>query len=164
MSDSSAIKITCIIVDDEPHARQAMLRALEPHDNLQVLAECENGLEAVKAVHEHQPQLMFLDIHMPKLDGFDVLDLLGPQAPKVVFITAYDEYAVKAFEANAIDYLLKPLDPARLNQCIDKIYLRVSQVQEIAEVESGDESLEGKNLEEKDSSNAIAELVKLIMK
>lgn len=157
ITGANAAPTTCIIVDDEPHARQAMMRALKPYENLQIVAQCENGLEAVKAVHEHQPQLMFLDIQMPKLDGFDVLDLLGPQVPKVVFVTAYDEYAVKAFEANAIDYLLKPLDPARLKKCVGKITTQLTNFR------SGEEAeltlSHDRETEEKESSSAILELV-----
>lgn len=117
--------ITVVIVDDEPHAREALEQALAGYDNLELLAVCENGLEAVKAVHELSPRLLFLDVQMPKLDGFDVLELLGKDAPMVVFVTAYDEYAVKAFEANAIDYLLKPIDPARLQQALNRVQVRM---------------------------------------
>jgi two-component system LytT family response regulator len=114
-------KITTVIVDDEHHAREALRLALEKHDCFEIVAECENGLQAVKAVNELKPAVMFLDIQMPKIDGFDVLELLGDQAPFVVFVTAYDEYAVQAFEANAIDYLLKPIDPERLAKSVRKI-------------------------------------------
>lgn len=119
-------KISAIIVDDEPHARQAMQLALAQHTIIDIIGECENGLAAVKAVNELKPQLLFLDIQMPKLDGFDVLELLGDDAPFVVFVTAFDEYALQAFEANAVDYLLKPLDPDRLGKCIDKITQRLT--------------------------------------
>ena len=119
-------KITTVIVDDEPHARQGLQSALEKIDELDVIALCENGIQAVKVVNELQPQLLFLDIQMPKLDGFDVLELLGDQAPFVIFVTAYDEYAVQAFEANAVDYLMKPLDPERLEQAVQKIIQRVA--------------------------------------
>lgn len=115
-----------MIVDDEPHARQGLQNALAKFDELEVVGVCENGLQAVKAVHELNPQLLFLDIQMPKLDGFDVLELLGAQTPYVIFVTAFDEYAVKAFEANAVDYLMKPLDPERLQQAVRKIVARVA--------------------------------------
>lgn len=118
-------KITAVIVDDEPHARQGLQNALAKFEQLEIVGVCENGLQAVKAVHELNPQLLFLDIQMPKLDGFDVLELLGDQTPMVIFVTAYDEYAVKAFEANAVDYLMKPLDPERLRQAINKIATRL---------------------------------------
>jgi two-component system, LytTR family, response regulator len=127
MKDSD--KITALVVNDEPHARQGLQNALEKFEQLDVIRLCENGLQAVKAVTELQPQIMFLDIQMPKLDGFDVLELLGDQAPFVIFVTAFDEYAVQAFEANAIDYLLKPVDPERLEQAVQKISERLQQEQ-----------------------------------
>lgn len=102
-----------------------MQTALSKFTELDVVAVCENGLQAVKAVNELKPQLLFLDIQMPKLDGFDVLELLGDLAPFVIFVTAYNEYAVQAFEANAIDYLLKPVDPERLQQAVSKIIKNV---------------------------------------
>jgi two-component system LytT family response regulator len=125
VNSESETKIRAIIVDDEPHARQGMERALSDFSDLVIVGICENGLQAVKVVNELQPDLIFLDIQMPKLDGFDVLELLGDQAPCVVFVTAYDEYAVQAFEANALDYLLKPLDPERLNKAMEKIRERI---------------------------------------
>ena len=114
-------KITAMLVDDEAHARQALRRALNAHPYIEILAEAENGFEAVKAVQELQPQLLFLDIQMPKLDGFDVLELLGDQAPTTLFVTAYDDYALKAFEADAVDYLLKPVNPERLTKSMEKV-------------------------------------------
>jgi len=123
--------ITAIVVDDEPHARDGLNAMLENHAQLQVLSLCENGLAAVKAVNTLKPQLMFLDIQMPKLDGFDVLELLGPDAPCVIFVTAFDDYAVRAFEANAIDYLLKPVDPDRLTKAIDKALQKLQNSNEI---------------------------------
>ncbi|SMF16689.1 two component transcriptional regulator, LytTR family [Alteromonadaceae bacterium Bs31] len=118
------MKISTIIVDDEAHARQAMQHLLKAHPQIDVLAECENGLAAVKAVNELQPELMFLDIQMPKLDGLDVLDLLGDAAPLTVFVTAHDEYAIKAFEKNALDYLLKPVSRERLASTIERLAQR----------------------------------------
>jgi two-component system LytT family response regulator len=121
LPESITKKISTIIVDDEPHAREGMQTALSKFTELDIVAVCENGLQAVKAVNELKPQLLFLDIQMPKLDGFDVLELLGDKTPFIIFVTAYNEYAVQAFEANAIDYLLKPLDPERLQQAVRKI-------------------------------------------
>lgn len=125
MTDQQSGKVTALIVDDEPHARQGLQNALAKYDELEIIGLCENGLQAVKAVHELNPDLLFLDIQMPKLDGFDVLELLGDQTPFVIFVTAYDEYAVQAFEANAIDYLLKPLDPERLEKAVGKISTKI---------------------------------------
>lgn len=127
MTGAETKKISTVIVDDEPHAREALKRALAKYDQFEIVGECENGLQAVKAVNELHPAVLFLDIQMPKLDGFDVLELLGDQLPFVVFVTAYDEYAVRAFEANAIDYLLKPLDPTRLQKSVAKIVERLER-------------------------------------
>ncbi|WP_075184764.1 LytR/AlgR family response regulator transcription factor [Teredinibacter haidensis] len=117
--------IKAIIVDDESHARQALRHLLQAHSEIDILAECENGLAAVKSVHEVKPQVMFLDIQMPKLDGFDVLDLLGDSAPLTVFVTAHDEYAIQAFENNALDYLLKPISRERLALTVERLEQRL---------------------------------------
>lgn len=109
--------IKVLIVDDEAPARAIVRELLADHPHFIVAAECANGYEAVKAVAEHQPDLMFLDIQMPKLDGFEVLDLLE-RKPQVVFVTAYDEYAVRAFQVHAVDYLLKPFSAARFAEVL----------------------------------------------
>jgi two-component system LytT family response regulator len=109
--------IDVVIVDDEAPAREILRELLADHPQFRIVAECANGYEAVKAVSEHRPRLLFLDIQMPKLDGFEVLDLLDPK-PKVVFVTAYDEYAIRAFEVHAVDYLLKPYTAARFAEVL----------------------------------------------
>jgi two-component system, LytTR family, response regulator len=109
--------ITVLIVDDEAPARALVRELLAEHPRFVVAAECANGYEAVKAVAEHQPDVLFLDIQMPKLDGFEVLDLLE-RKPQVVFVTAYDEYAIRAFEVHAVDYLLKPFSAARFAEVL----------------------------------------------
>jgi two-component system, LytTR family, response regulator len=109
--------ITVMVVDDEAPARAILLEYLADHPQFTVVAECANGYEAVKAYAEHRPDLIFLDIQMPKLDGFEVLELLDGK-PKVVFVTAYDEYAIRAFAARAIDYLLKPFTAARFAEVV----------------------------------------------
>jgi len=106
-----------IVVDDEELARHALCEMLAAHPEVEVVAECANGFEAVKAVSEMAPDLLFLDVQMPKLDGFEVLELLGP-GPAVIFVTAYDQYAMRAFEVHAVDYLLKPVSAARLAAAI----------------------------------------------
>ena len=121
------MSITGIIVDDERHARQALSAALQAYPGLEIIAQCENGVDAVKVVNELRPQVMFLDIHMPRVDGFDVVELLGEEAPVIVFVTAHDEYAIRAFDSNALDYLLKPLDPERLRRTIERIEERLDQ-------------------------------------
>ncbi|HEU4887096.1 MAG TPA: response regulator [Thermoanaerobaculia bacterium] len=109
--------ITVLIVDDEAPARAIVREYLADYPQFVVAAECANGYEAVKAVSEHRPDLIFLDIQMPKLDGFEVLDLLDTK-PQVVFVTAYDEYAIRAFQVHAIDYLLKPFSAARFAEVV----------------------------------------------
>jgi two-component system LytT family response regulator len=104
---------------------------LELHADVQVVAECTNGLEAVKAANELKPDLLFLDIQMPKLDGFEVLDLIGRDTAGVVFTTAYDEYALRAFEVHAVDYLLKPFGPERFAEALQLARLRISRHQAI---------------------------------
>jgi two-component system LytT family response regulator len=97
-----------LIVDDEELARHIIREMLQSHPEIEIAAECANGMEAVKAVAEHKPSLIFLDVQMPKLTGFDVLELIGTDVP-VIFVTAYDEYAMRAFDVHAVDYLLKPI-------------------------------------------------------
>ena len=118
--------INALLVDDEPHAVEALEHLLKAFADVNIIGRCDNGVQAVKTVHELKPDVIFLDIHMPKLDGFDVLDLLGADAPLVIFITAYDEYAVQAFENNAVDYLLKPVSHERLAKTIERIRERVA--------------------------------------
>ena len=113
-------KITTIIVDDEPLARARVKKLLAAHIDIHVLAECRNGTEAISAVKLHKPDLMFLDIQMPDLNGFEVLNELQLQVPHTIFITAYDQYAVRAFEVHAIDYLLKPYDSTRFDDAIQQ--------------------------------------------
>jgi two-component system LytT family response regulator len=116
MSETDA-RLRVVIVDDEEPARMALREALGAVVDVEVIAECANGFEAVKVVGETRPDLLLLDIQMPKLDGFEVLELVGGEVP-VVFITAYDEFALKAFEVHAIDYLLKPFTQARLEEAL----------------------------------------------
>jgi two-component system LytT family response regulator len=105
-----------IIVDDEHLARGVLREYLGAHADIDIVGECANGFEAVKAIAELQPDLVFLDIQMPKLNGFEVLELVGrAQAARVIFVTAFEQYAIKAFEVHAIDYLLKPFSQQRLD-------------------------------------------------
>jgi two-component system LytT family response regulator len=126
VSEQTVRKIRTIIVDDEELARQVMRELLGAHQEIEVIAECRNGLEAVKAVAEHKPDLLFLDVQMPKLTGFDVLELIGPETP-VIFVTAYDEYAMKAFEVHAVDYLLKPVGKDRLAAALQRVKKREAE-------------------------------------
>lgn len=119
-------KLRTLVVDDEELARQVMRELLRAHPEIEVIAECKNGLEAVKAVAEHKPDLLFLDVQMPKLTGFDVLELIGAEVP-VIFVTAYDEYAMKAFEVHAVDYLLKPVGKERLAAALQRVRTRSAE-------------------------------------
>lgn len=123
-------KIKVLIVDDEKLARDSVKEHLKRHLNIEVIGECENGFEAVKMVHEYGPDIVFLDIQMPKLDGFDVIELLGKNLPSIIFITAFDEYALKAFEAQAMDYLLKPVKADRFDKSINKAIKQLSNKSE----------------------------------
>jgi len=123
MSKPDTKKLRTIVVDDEELARKVMRELLSAHDEIEIVTECRNGLEAVKAVAEHKPDLLFLDVQMPKLTGFDVLELVGPDVP-VIFVTAYDEYAMKAFEVHAVDYLLKPVGKERLASALRRVKTR----------------------------------------
>src|ERR1044072_3336213 len=95
-----------ILIDDEPLARQLVRTFLKPFANIEILEECSDGFEGFKAIQQHEPDLIFLDIQMPRVNGFEMLELLEAP-PSVIFTTAFDEYALKAFEAHAVDYLLK---------------------------------------------------------
>lgn len=113
-----------IIVDDEPLARKGLAVRLLEHKDVDIIAQCSNGREAIEAVRAYQPDLMFLDIQMPGLDGFEVVQSIidqGINLPMVVFVTAFDQYALKAFDVHALDYLMKPADEARLAKALDKV-------------------------------------------
>jgi two-component system LytT family response regulator len=127
MSDRTAEKkIRALVVDDEELARQVLRELLQEHPEIQIVAECVNGFEAVKAISEHQPDLMFLDVQMPKLSGFDVLELIEEDVA-VIFVTAYDQYAMKAFEVHAVDYLLKPIGRDRFEEALGRAKKRIGE-------------------------------------
>jgi two-component system LytT family response regulator len=119
------------IVDDEELARKLVREYLAQCEDVEIVAECANGFEAVKAVTEFKPDLLLLDIQMPRLDGFEVLELVGEEVA-VIFITAYDTYALRAFEVHAIDYLLKPFSPERLREALDRARALIGRKQPIA--------------------------------
>ncbi|WP_183576983.1 LytR/AlgR family response regulator transcription factor [Mucilaginibacter sp. X5P1] len=109
-----------LIIDDEPLARMVVLEYLQAfNDQIEVMQECNDGFEGLKAIHQYQPDLIFLDVQMPKINGFEMLELVENQ-PSVIFTTAFDEYAIKAFEAHAVDYLLKPFSKDRFNKAVEK--------------------------------------------
>src|SRR5262245_51244308 len=116
--------IRVLIVDDEELARRVLREFLTDHPDVVIVGECANGFEAVKAVSELSPDLLLLDVQMPKLDGFDVLELVGGEIP-VIFVTAYDQHAIRAFEVHAVDYLLKPFSAERLAEALDRARARV---------------------------------------
>ena len=136
MTDAPGPPLRVAIVDDEALARAVLREYLTPIGGIEIVAECANGFEAVKVVSELQPDLLFLDVQMPKLDGFEVLELVGRDVA-VVFVTAYDQYAIRAFDVHAVDYLLKPFSPERLADALTRARARLQRgerapVQELA--------------------------------
>ena len=115
-----------VVVDDEELARAFLVEMLKRHPDFAVAAECANGFEAVKAIAEIKPDLVFLDIQMPKLDGFEVLELIEPP-PAVICVTAYDQYAMRAFDAHAVDYLLKPFSAERFDTALERARSRLRE-------------------------------------
>jgi len=122
--------IRAMIVDDEPLARERIRSLLDDAGDVDVIAECANGREAIEALEESPPDLLFLDIQMPEINGFDVLQEIGVgHVPVVIFVTAYDQFAVRAFEAHALDYLLKPFDDERFEATLQRARERIRQQQ-----------------------------------
>jgi two-component system LytT family response regulator len=126
MPEPSALPLRVAVVDDEPLARTVLCEYLAAEPHVDVVAQCANGFEAVKAVAELTPDLLLLDVQMPKLDGFEVLDLVGRDVA-VVFTTAYDQYALRAFEVHAVDYLLKPISAERLSEALARVRERLGR-------------------------------------
>ncbi|NRF41272.1 LytTR family DNA-binding domain-containing protein [Pedobacter foliorum] len=117
--------IRTILIDDEPLARDIVKHYLSDFPHIEVVAECSDGFEGIKAITQHQPDFIFLDIQMPKINGFEMLELVE-KPPAVIFTTAFDEYAIKAFEVSAVDYLLKPIEKSRFDLAIQKLPSRLS--------------------------------------
>jgi len=124
LSEPAPGKIAALIVDDEELARLVIRELIKTHEDIEVIAECANGFEAVKAVAERKPDVIFLDVQMPKLSGFDVLELIGTEIP-VIFVTAYDQYAMRAFDVHAVDYLLKPVGRERFEAALERAKSRI---------------------------------------
>ncbi|WP_131537325.1 LytR/AlgR family response regulator transcription factor [Pedobacter nototheniae] len=118
--------IRTILIDDEPLARDIVKHYLSDYKDIEIIAECNDGFEGLKAISSHKPDLIFLDIQMPKISGFEMLELVENK-PAVIFTTAFDEFAIKAFEVNAVDYLLKPIDKTRFDQAMQKLPSRLNQ-------------------------------------
>src|SRR5271154_3826282 len=125
MTREEGKKIRNVIVDDEDLAPQVLREFLSAHSEIEIAAECANGFEVVKCAAELKPDLLFLDIQMPKLDGFEVLELIG-SGMAVVFVTAYDTFAIRAFEVHAVDYLLKPISATRFEAALERAKERLS--------------------------------------
>ena len=120
--------IRALIVDDEPVARRGILRLLRQEQDIEVVAECGDGASAIAAIRAHSPDLVFLDVQMPELDGFAVMEAVaGDRMPAVVFVTAFDQHAVRAFDAQAIDYVLKPVDPERFRRALQRARSHLAQ-------------------------------------
>ena len=128
MRDIAPTKIRALIVDDEPLARKRIKSLLAQDSSVDVIGECPDGYKAVSSINELTPDLVFLDVQMPAMDGFEVIKTIGPeQMPTVIFVTAYDQYALKAFEVNALDYLLKPFNRSRFQKTLERAKAMIRQ-------------------------------------
>lgn len=134
-----------LIVDDERLARNELKRLLEPYTKIEIVGEAANAEEALKLIEEQQPELLFLDIQMPGKNGFELLSSIEGKSPEVIFTTAFDEYAIKAFEFNALDYLLKPIDTERLKETIHRIEENQAQPESSAHANERAEKVLGEN-------------------
>ena len=121
-------KLKVVIIDDERLARELIRNYLNNFSNLEIAAECENGFEGIKSINEFKPNLIFLDVQMPKLNGFEMLELIDEDL-NIIFSTAYDQYALKAFEVNAIDYLLKPFSRERFDEAVNRVLDRIDSAE-----------------------------------
>jgi len=120
-------RIKTLVVDDEPLAREGISTLLQGADDFQVIGHCANGEEAIEAIEAKKPDVVFLDVQMPEIDGFQVLESLDPKRiPTVIFVTAYDQYALRAFDIHAVDYLLKPLGEERLARTVARLQARLA--------------------------------------
>lgn len=138
-------KISAIIIEDEQPARELVKRYLSENAAVELVGEYDNGFDGLKAIQELKPEVIFLDVQMPKLTGFEMMELMEDK-PEIIFTTAYDQYAIKAFEQNAVDYLLKPFSKTRFNESLDKLFVRMESS------DSGEDQLEKikKHLENSD--------------
>jgi two-component system LytT family response regulator len=129
-ADAVPGRIRALVVDDEPLARSNILYLLRGNPEIDILGECESSAAALETIRSQKPDLVFLDVRMPEYDGFDILEMLGADAPAVIFVTAYDQYALKAFEMGALDYLLKPFPNARFARALDRARERIAHRRE----------------------------------
>lgn len=131
MRGEGRAKIRAVVVDDEPLARSSLKLLQQRDPEMELVGECKSGMEALAEIRRKKPELVFLDVQMPECDGFDVLEQLGSEMPPaLVFVTAYDRYALRAFEAGALDYLLKPFDNARFERALNRAKERIEQRKE----------------------------------
>lgn len=134
--------IRAIVIDDERLARQELKNTLQQFDNIQIVAESGKPEEALELIEKENPDLIFLDIQMPGMNGFEMLNEIDGKAPEVIFVTAYDEYALKAFEVNALDYVMKPVEESRLHEAVEKIAKRIAKKKVESEAQENDGKLE----------------------
>jgi two-component system, LytTR family, response regulator len=128
-------EIKVLVVDDEFLGRERIRSLLGEHADIKIVGECVNGREAVEAIQNLKPDLVFLDVQMPKIDGCEVVEIIGPEnMPMVIFVTAYDEYAIQAFEINAVDYLLKPFDKERFEKAVDRAKREIKTQELLTEI------------------------------
>ena len=133
---ASKVTIRTILVDDEPLATQGLELRLAPHEDIEIVATCQNGREAISAIKTHKPDLVFLDIQMPGFDGFSVVQgMMDVEPPLFVFVTAYSDHAIRAFEAQAIDYLMKPVEESRLADTLDRVRQRLTEKRGVEEID-----------------------------
>src|SRR6476469_10383558 len=134
--------IRTILVDDEPLAIQGLQLRLQPHEDVEIIDTCSNGREAIRSIKTHKPDLVFLDIQMPGFDGFSVIQgLMEVEPPLFVFVTAYSDHAIRAFEAQAVDYLMKPVEEDRLAATLDRVRQRLAEKRSAGEAERLKEAL-----------------------
>jgi two-component system LytT family response regulator len=130
-SEAASARIRALVVDDEPFARSNILHLLRGNPQVEILGECDSAAAALDAIRTQKPDLVFLDVRMPEYDGFDILEMLGAEAPPaVIFVTAYDQYALKAFDTGALDYLLKPFNNARFTRALERAQERIAHRRE----------------------------------
>jgi two-component system, LytTR family, response regulator len=162
--------IRTILVDDEPLAIQGLQLRLQRHDDVEVIETCSNGREAIRAIKTHKPDLVFLDIQMPGFDGFSVIQgLMEVEPPLFVFVTAYGDHAIRAFEAQAMDYLMKPVEEDRLADTLDRIRQRLAEKRGVEEVgrlkevlaEVAPEAVDVEGVEDAHSSNRYEKLINI---
>jgi len=135
-------KLRTVIIEDEAPARELVKAYIKTNEDIELIAECQNGFDGVKTINETKPDLIFLDIQMPKLTGFEMIELLD-EVPEIIFTTAYDQFAIKAFELSAVDYLMKPFSRERFNEAVKKVMVRLKSRAKVSEKER----IKNKNIE-----------------